>query len=367
MDDSRGGRRAFTLIELLIVISIIAVLIGILLPALSEARRSARMAIDLSNLRQHVLGAENYATERRGRAPNGPDGRGIVGNANTGAVGRPAVFWADLEYMPVNGFRFREGIRHDQVWNLYHLAFGEHIAGDQSGLRLLQDVFLSPGGGSAEIGDRWEQMRSGVYPLGESPIDWQAVPAPFPRADAPRTWILYANNGTPADGHAFTGSYRYTTAALYGSHEVNGRSFWGRPFEGTWLESGGWTSDQWHMFRQFVQMSDFRHPSKKVLFWEQYASNSRNAELYAAPAANAPVAMVDGSATVKRPVEDMPEFYEVFSLPRGERRGTSMEYDERLFVPTEPAPGGRPGGFDPSGRISAWYAHTNGGPQGRDY
>jgi len=56
-------RKGFTLIELLIVIAIIALLVGILLPALSEARKVARKSICESNMRQFGVAVNNYATD----------------------------------------------------------------------------------------------------------------------------------------------------------------------------------------------------------------------------------------------------------------------------------------------------------------
>jgi prepilin-type N-terminal cleavage/methylation domain-containing protein len=59
--------RGFTLIELLVVIAIIALLISILLPALGEARRAARLAKGMSNQRQLVLGGNSYTSDFQDR------------------------------------------------------------------------------------------------------------------------------------------------------------------------------------------------------------------------------------------------------------------------------------------------------------
>ena len=69
-------RVAFTLVELLVVIAVIALLMAILLPALSMARERARRVACMGNIRQFILGIHAYSSDFEDYLPSGlPDCR----------------------------------------------------------------------------------------------------------------------------------------------------------------------------------------------------------------------------------------------------------------------------------------------------
>jgi len=100
----RAGRlpAAFSLIELIVVISLIALLIGILLPALAAARESAQIAACLSNQRQLGIATSAYMVDNDQVAPAGHyrNDMGDFGpwQTSAGALIDP--------YMPVNAAEF---------------------------------------------------------------------------------------------------------------------------------------------------------------------------------------------------------------------------------------------------------------------
>lgn len=59
-------RRAFTLIELLVVLAIIAMLVSLIMPAISSATERARATKDMNNLRQIAVATQTYLNDNDG-------------------------------------------------------------------------------------------------------------------------------------------------------------------------------------------------------------------------------------------------------------------------------------------------------------
>ncbi len=71
------GRRGFTLVELLVVVGIIAVLVAVLLPAVSKAREAANVVKCASNLRGIGQGIAAYVVDLQGHLPASNTWRGL--------------------------------------------------------------------------------------------------------------------------------------------------------------------------------------------------------------------------------------------------------------------------------------------------
>lgn len=105
MEPPQHNRRpaAFTLVELLVVIGVIALLVGILLPVLSKARESAGRTACLSNLRQVHQFIHLYAIEYKDRVPIGYRNRKQFNSMIYSGTGGGFVLFGRLReggYMP---------------------------------------------------------------------------------------------------------------------------------------------------------------------------------------------------------------------------------------------------------------------------
>jgi prepilin-type N-terminal cleavage/methylation domain-containing protein/prepilin-type processing-associated H-X9-DG protein len=98
----RSTPKAFTLVELLVVIGIIAILIGILLPTLSRARESANSVKCMSNLRTMGQALFIYVGFNKGSMPYGQ----VIKNDRIGPLGLvytgPSVSWTILMAQALN-------------------------------------------------------------------------------------------------------------------------------------------------------------------------------------------------------------------------------------------------------------------------
>jgi prepilin-type processing-associated H-X9-DG protein/prepilin-type N-terminal cleavage/methylation domain-containing protein len=178
MNRARALRYGFTLVELLVVIGIIAVLVAVLLPALSKARSQAQLIQCASNMRQWGLGFQIYVDSNKGQLPlRVPDGT-------------QTEYFGPSSANPIPGYPL--GINDMSIYfnsipaNAGGKSYYQMLVDDKNGVNRLpgpgtNNIFICPAaqgpGGSANSADVIDPNNSNFYDLWATDSSGVLMPA----------------------------------------------------------------------------------------------------------------------------------------------------------------------------------------------
>ncbi len=226
----RHRRSAFTVIELLVVISIIALLVGVLLPAIGKARDQARVSISQANLRNLGTAHASYAAEWSDRQLTY-----IADNAASYGDG-PGDWWSEYNSSHGGSGDWNDGHNHTPVYLGWgrrteaggYVRFAYAVVQSPNASLLEPIVFRS--GGSTEYfgsfrlpnGEQFQQYVSGRFydKIFYAPKDTVVMDAAKACFESPDQFCIFVEvpnaNSTPV-----WSSYCLSPAAMFNPEVMN--------------------------------------------------------------------------------------------------------------------------------------------------